>query len=63
MGLKNIVNKIFKEKGIDVIQEEFDFNKCIKSLAAIDDEINTILENYEPKTKVEIKGKKESLVF
>ena len=30
------------------------FNKSIKNLATIDDKINTVTENYEPKTKVDI---------
>ena len=59
MGLKNIVNRYLKEKDIDVIDEEFDLNIFIKNLTAIDDKINMIVEEHEPKEKVRIEDKKE----
>ena len=58
MGLKNIVNRYLKEKDIDVIDEEFDLNIFIKNLTAIDDKINMIVEEHEPKEKVRIEDKK-----
>ena len=57
ISLKYIVNRYLKERNIDVIEEEFDFNISIKNVVAIVDKINTIVEKYEPK-KVEIKDKK-----
>ena len=57
ISLKYIVNRYLKERNIDVIEEEFDFNISIKNVVAIADKINTIVEKYEPK-KVEIKDKK-----
>ena len=58
MGLKNIVNRYLKEKDIDVIDEEFDLNIFSKNLTAIDDKINMIVEEHEPKEKVRIEDKK-----
>ena len=58
MGLKNIFNRYLKEKDIDVIDKEFDFNIFIKNLTAIDDKINMIVEEHEPKEKVRIEDKK-----
>ena len=57
ISLKYIVNRYLKERNIDVIEEEFDFNISIKNVVAIADKINKIVEKYEPK-KVEIKDKK-----
>ena len=54
IDLKNIVDRYQQEKDIDVIEEEFNFDKPSKTLATIDDKINTVVENYESKTKVEI---------
>ena len=58
MCLKIIANRYLKENDINLIKEEFDFNKYIKSLATIDGKINTFAKNYEPKTKIEIEDKK-----
>ena len=58
MGLKNIVNRYLKEKDIDVIDEEFGLNIFSKNLTAIDDKINMIVEEHEPKEKVRIEDKK-----
>ena len=58
MGLKNIFNRYLKEKDIDVTDKEFDFNIFIKNLTAIDDKINMIVEEHEPKEKVRIEDKK-----
>ena len=57
MGLKILSIDIYK-KVIDVIEEEFDFDKFIENLATVDHKINTIVENYESKTKVGNEHKK-----
>ena len=41
-----------------MFEKDFHFNKSIKKLTATDDKINTIVESYEPKIKVEIEVKK-----
>ena len=46
------------EKYFDMIEEEFDFNRFIKNLAAIDDK-----ENYEAKTKFENEDQKIACVL
>ena len=46
-----------------MIEEQFDFNKFLKNLAAIDDKINTIIEEYEPKKGLELKTKKSLSYF
>ena len=41
-----------------MIEEEFDFNKFIKSLAVIDDKKNAITEEYKPRKRLELKSEK-----
>ena len=41
-----------------MIEEEFDFNKFIKSLAVIDDKNNAITEEYKPRKRLELKSEK-----
>ena len=41
-----------------MIEEKFDFNKSIKNRATIEDKLNTIAQDYEPKTHVQIEDKK-----
>ena len=55
---KNIVNVYLKGKDIDVIDEEFDYNNTIKNLIAIDDKIDKIVEEYDPKKRVGTEDKK-----
>ena len=57
IGLNNNVNKYIKEKDVGVFEDNFEFEISIKDLATIDDKINNIIENYEPKTKIEIEDK------
>ena len=56
--MKQIVNKYLKEIDPNVIEEKFDFNKSIKNRATIEDKLNTIAQDYEPKTHVQIEDKK-----
>ena len=58
IGLKKDVNKYLKEKDIDVSQDQFDFKKLIKNLADIEYKINTIIENYKPKSNLKIEDNK-----
>ena len=39
-------------------EDQFDFKKSFTNLADIDNKVNTIVENYEHKTSVEIENKK-----
>ena len=41
-----------------MFEDNFDFQKSIKSLATIDEKINAIVYNYESKRKVQIEDKK-----
>ena len=41
-----------------MIEEKFDFNKSIKNRATIEDKLNAIAQDYEPKTHVQIEDKK-----
>ena len=54
-ALKNLVNRFLKEKETDVFENLFDSRKSIKNLADIDDKINLIVKNYEPKRKANMK--------
>ena len=57
-ALKNLVNRFLKEKETDVFENLFDSRKSIKNLADIDDKINLIVKNYEPKRKANMKDLK-----
>ena len=57
-ALKNLVNRFLKEKETDVFENLFDSKKSIKNLADIDDKINLIVKNYEPKRKANMKDLK-----
>ena len=39
-----------------MVEEEFDFNKSIKNLAAIDYNIDKVIEKYDPKKRVSIES-------
>ena len=58
IGLKNIINRHFKEKDTDMFENHFILDRFIKNLADIEDKIQMIIEIYEPKTKAGIEDKK-----
>ena len=39
-----------------MVEEEFDFNKSVKNLAAIDYNIDKVIEKYDPKKRVSIES-------
>ena len=57
-ALKSLVNRFLKEKETDVFENLFDSRKSVKNLADIDDKINLIVKNYEPKRKANMKDLK-----
>ena len=61
IGLKNIINRHFKEKGTDVFENHFILDRFIKNLADIEDKINMIVEIYGPKTKPGIEDKERAI--
>ena len=62
MGLKNIINGYLKEKDIDVIEKEFDFNKSVKNVPTYGWQ-NKLQKITNPKQKLKLKTRKVPLVF
>ena len=46
-----------------MFENKISFHKSIKNLTNIDNRVNMVVENHEPKTKTKIENKKEMLVF
>ena len=46
-----------------MIDKEFDYNNAIKNLIAIDDKIDKIVEEYDPKKRVETEDKKRVIII
>ena len=62
LGLRNFVSA-YLEKSIDVDDRLFNFEKCIKNFANIDDKVNIIIEDYKPKTETKYDNKTEFLAL
>ena len=62
LGVTDFVS-VYLEKSIDVDDRLFNFEKCIKNFANIDDKVNIIIEDYKPKTETKYDNKTEFLAL
>ena len=58
-----MVNKYLGEKIFDVYDRMLNFKKSIKNLPNIDNKINMIIDDYQPKSETKYDNKKELLAF